>query len=248
MDLQIFIFFLFAFVVIGYGLYLKFHPEKLKLNKHSKWPQEGMRSYAIAFVLIYGILILVATVLMLLLKESDSIDLVMIPTITFFTLLSLWLSWKFIFRQVDRLRIIMLIFISLLTLAGIAFSVYYVCGYEPSAEVEVAEKSSDEFSMDLAINSFFLSLMFLVTGIRLLVCPERTKAFKNLTDEQREKADLASYQKVSVVAVAIEFAALLIFGIVACYVKMNDFCIFIPLIAMLPIEFMANRRKKVLFR
>lgn len=250
MDIEYILFFLFGLVIIGFGIYCKFHQENMSVNANPAWPIEGQKKFVVALYFSFGLMITIVTLLLILFQSSENIDLVVVPVIAFFTLLMLWLSWKFIFSQVEKWRVIMLVVISVLTVAGIALVVYYICGFEPTAEIEAVNEVKEATEVDeIPVNTwapdlFLLAFVELVVFIRMIFCPEKTRVFKNLTEEQRAKADLASFQKANALLYFLLFAILMAFGITALYVKMNMLCMLIPVAVFLPIYYIMNRRMK----
>ena len=242
--------FLFGLAFIGLAIYCKFHPEKNLYRVSPKWPEEGQKKFAVALYFLFGLMVVVGAVLLSLFPSSKYVGLVAVLFLLSVTVLMLWLSWKYIYSQVENRRTVMLVVCSIMTVAFVAFAIYYICSFEPTAEIEAANEVKEAAEVDeIPVNSwgpdfFFWALVELVVFIRVIFCPERTRVFKNLTEEQRAKADLASYQKANAILHFLLFIILVAFGIIALYVKMRDWCMFIPVAVFLPIYFIMNRRMK----
>lgn len=243
-------FFLFGLAFIGFAIYCKFHPEKNLYRVSPKWPEEGQRKFAVALYFLFGMTVIVASVLLSLFPSSKYVGLVVVLFVLFITIFMLWLSWKFIFSQVEKWKVISQVVCSIITIAFVAFAIYYTCNFEPTAEIEAVNEVKNATGVDeIPVNSwgpdfFFLALVELVCFIRIVFCPERTRTFKNLTEEQKAKADLASYQKANAILYFLLFIILVAFGIIALYVKMHFSCMLIPVAVFLPIYFILNRRMK----
>lgn len=245
MDKEYILYFLFGLVMIGIAIYCKFHQKNMSVNANPAWPIEGQKKFCVLYFFSFGLLIIVETVFLIVFQSSESIGLALVPLIVFFILMMLWLSWKFIFSQVEKWRVIMLVVISVLTVAGIALVVYYICTFEPSKEVEVANEMDDRAINDVALDCFLFALVGLARCLLMIFRPEKTRIFKNLTEEQRAKADLAGLQKTCATTYFLWFAILAAFGVIAIYVKMSVWCILIPAVAFLPISIVTRRRMKV---
>lgn len=243
-------FFLFGLAFIGFAIYCKFHPEKNLYRVSPKWPEEGQRKFAVALYFLFGMTVIVASVLLSLFPSSKYVGLVVVLFVLFITIFMLWLSWKFIFSQVEKWKVISQVVCSIITIAFVAFAIYYTCNFEPTAEIEAVNEVKNATGVDeIPVNSwgpdfFFLALVELVCFIRIVFCPERTRTFKNLTEEQKAKTDLASYQKANAILYFLLFIILVAFGIIALYVKMHFSCMLIPVAVFLPIYFILNRRMK----
>ena len=243
-------FFLFGLAFIGLAIYCKFHPEKNLYRVSPKWPEEGQKKFAVALYFLFGLMVVVGAVLLSLFPSSKYVGLVVVLFVLFITIFMLWLSWKFIFSQVEKWKVISQVVCSIITIAFVAFAIYYTCNFEPTAEIEAVNEVKNATGVDeIPVNSwgpdfFFLALVELVCFIRIVFCPERTRTFKNLTEEQKAKADLASYQKANAILYFLLFIILVAFGIIALYVKMHFSCMLIPVAVFLPIYFILNRRMK----